>query len=176
MRMQHLTNEKLIDYLHRELSPSEDAAVLAHLDACESCKRELNAEAAIAERLRADARADERELPLGLAAAIIARINESTPTPLEQLRAFLRPVVLVPLAGLIALAVIFPLTHMGSTVAPGLPVTFYLEEHAAHAQENPLADRSSAVMMTSLEQTSSTNSVPLVQAYTAASIAEDGAR
>ena len=174
--MKHLGNDTIIDYLHRELAPGEDAAVLLHLEVCEQCSLQLNLESAIAGRLRTAAKAEELELPLGMREAIMARLAEAAPTPLERLAAWLRPIVVVPLvAAAAAAAVLIPL---GSHRAPAqaLPVMYYLEEHAAHAQENPLADRSAAVMMTSLEQTASSETIPLIQAVNAASLADSGAR
>jgi len=144
----HLTPATLIDYLHRELPPGDDAKVLAHLEACSACTAELNAEAALSERLRAGARAETLDMPVGLRAAIFQRIGELEPTFWERLSAGLRPVVLVPLAVAAAASflVFAPIrTHQPSTLT--LPVSYYLEEHAAHVQENPLADRSAAIMM-----------------------------
>ena len=179
--MQHLSFDTLIDYVHRELAPDEDARVLAHLEACETCARELNLETAIAERLRIRAREEELELPLGMSSAIMARIASLRPSPLAALLAPfrhgpLRPLLFVPAAVAIAAAAVFLPVTTQRTTGPAFPVSYYLEEHAAHAQENPLADRSSTVMMTSLERTVSTETVPLIQSVNAASIMEDGAR
>ncbi|MBV8602498.1 MAG: zf-HC2 domain-containing protein [Candidatus Eremiobacteraeota bacterium] len=176
--MQHLGNDTIIDYLHRELAPGEDAAVLMHLEACADCSVRLNLESAIGGRLRAQAKAEELDLPLGMREAIMARIaaEAAAPTPWERLAAWLRPAVVVPVVAAAALAAV--LIPMGTqhAAAPTLPVMYYLEEHAAHAQENPLADRSATVMMTSLERTASTETVPMMQAVNAASLVDSGAR
>jgi anti-sigma factor RsiW len=34
--MQHLTNDTLLDYVHGELSPAQDASVYTHIEQCES--------------------------------------------------------------------------------------------------------------------------------------------
>ena len=176
--MQHLGTNTLIDYLHGELAPGEDATVLAHLEGCAACTRELNVEAGITDALRAAARAEALELPLGMSSAIMARIAASSQSPLGRLQGWLRPVVLVPLAAAVTAAAIFFPLNAHKTVPPrALPVSYYLEEHAARAQENPLADRSAAVMITSLERTASAGSVPPVQSVNAAlTAADDGAR
>jgi anti-sigma factor RsiW len=174
--MQHLGTETLIDYLHGGLAPGEDARVLAHLETCEACTRDLNGEAALTEHLRAAATAEELELPLGMKAAIMARIADAQRTSLlERAQSWLRPVVLVPLAAAAIAAAVF-VPQALQTPSHALPVSYYLEEHAARAQENPLADRSAAVMMTSFDRTASVGSVPMIQAVTAASLADNDAR
>ncbi len=105
--MQHLTSDLLIDYLHHELGPADDARVLAHLEMCEECKPELNVEATITDRLRAIARAEELELPLGMQSAIMARIADLQPNPWQSLRRFLRPIVIVPFAAAVAAGAFF---------------------------------------------------------------------
>lgn len=184
--MQHLNIDTLIDYQRGELAPGDDAAVLAHLEACADCTRRLNAESVLVELLRADARATERELPLGMRSAIMARIASLAPTPWERIAGWLRPIVVVPAAVAVAAAafvVVLPLTQHPAQQPAGVPVSYYLEEHAAHAQENPIADRSAAVMMTtSFARTASTKSTvgqaapPLIEAASAMTLADDAAR
>lgn len=144
---QHLNSAILIDYLHHELSPSEDAEVLAHLQSCQACTQELNIEASITDRLRATARAAQMEMPAGMRSAIMARIAEQRPNPWEALRAWLRPLVVVPVAAAVATAAFL----LGPALSPApstnrVPVSYYLQQYAAHAQQNPLADRSTAIM------------------------------
>lgn len=144
---QHLNAATLIDYLHHELSPSEDADVLAHLQSCEACTQELNIEASITDRLRATARAAELEMPAGMRGAIMARIAEQRPSPWEALRAWLRPVIVVPVAAAVATAAfLFGPALNPPASNPRLPVSYYLQQYAAHAEQNPLADRSTAIM------------------------------
>ena len=174
--MQHLNIETVIDYLHGELPPGEDASVFAHLEECATCTSELNREASLTEALRTAARAEELELPLGMKSAILARAAAETPGPLERFTRWLRPVVLVPLAGVAALAVgafLIPALEHSSPVLPPsatLPVSYLLEEHAAHARENPLSDRSAAAMMTaSTGSTATTASASTATGSSAAS-------
>ncbi|MBV8150199.1 MAG: zf-HC2 domain-containing protein [Candidatus Eremiobacteraeota bacterium] len=180
----HFTPETLIDYLHRELPPGEDARVLAHLETCTVCTAELNAEAAITERLRAYARAETQEMPAGVRSAVLQHIRTAAaqPTFLERLQAALRPLVAVPLAAAaVAAIVIFgPASHRSATSPVTLPVSYYLEEHAAHVQENPLADRSAALMMVpaaSLEPMAQRGQQPaLIHTASIVSFADDSAR
>lgn len=150
--MQHLSSETLIDYLHHELAPGEDARVLAHLESCATCTRELNIEASITDRLRAVAQAEELDLPLGLRSAILSRIASDEVGPAAALRRWLRPVLLVPLGAAVAAAVFFlsPVLAPQTTQTAALPVSYYLEQHAVQAQGNPLGDRG-AMMLTSLD-------------------------
>ena len=145
--MQHLSPDILIDYMHHELPPSEDAKVLAHLEACAVCVRELDIEASITERLRASARAEALELPLGMRSAIVARIASLTPSPWERVSAVFRPVVLLPVAAVLTAVAIF----LGPNLQPqppnaALPVSYYLQQYAVHSQQNPLADRGTVIM------------------------------
>ncbi|MBV8331658.1 MAG: zf-HC2 domain-containing protein [Candidatus Eremiobacteraeota bacterium] len=150
--MQHLTSEILIDYLHHELSPAEDARVLAHIEHCDVCTRELNVEASITDRLRTIARAEELELPLGLRSAIMARIASQNVRPATLLRRWLAPALLVPVAAAAAAAAFFLSPGPQTTQAAALPVSYYLEQHAVQAQANPLGDRG-AIMLTSFNST-----------------------
>ena len=151
--MQHLTIETLIDYLHHELPPGQDAMVLAHLEACRDCASELNVEAAITDRLRTTARAEELDMPLGMRTAIMARIAELRPTPLEAVRRWLGPIVLVPVAASIAAAAFFFAPHTApQSQQAALPISYYLEAHAAGAQGNPLADRGTVMLPAMLTQ------------------------
>ncbi|MGH7659664.1 MAG: anti-sigma factor family protein [Vulcanimicrobiaceae bacterium] len=144
---QHVSSATLIDYLHHELSPSEDAEVLAHLHSCEACTREMDLEASIADRLRATARATEMEMPAGMHAAIMARIAQHRPTAWEALGAWARPLVFVPVAAAVAAAAFLLVPALSPPPAPArVPVSYYLQQYAAHAQQNPLADRGSAIM------------------------------
>jgi len=165
--MQHLTSDTLIDYLHHELEPADDARVLAHLETCEDCKRELNVEATITDRLRAAARAEELELPPGFRSAIMARIAALQPSAWQSVLRFLRPVVVIPFAAAVAAGAFFltPVLSPQTTSRAALPVSYYLQEHDVRADEYPLGDRS-AVILSSLN--SANDGVPVIQAVDAA--------
>ena len=129
----HPSQEQLIDYLHRELAPDEDAALLLHLEGCVTCSQRYQDEAGISESLRAFARASERELPAGVRASIWSAIesSERTPTWTDRLRNWLRPVVAVPVAAafvVVALAGYESNLHRGG---PTIDAAYYLDDHAA---------------------------------------------
>lgn len=145
--MHHLNSDTLIDYLHRELSPAEDARVLSHLESCELCAGELQIEATLTERLRSAARVAEVELPLGMQSAIMARIAAIRANPWERFASWLRPIVVVPVAAALAAGAFFlsPLQQQAPARA-ALPVSYYLQQYAVHAQQNPLADHGTIIM------------------------------
>lgn len=161
--MQHLTSDTLIDYLHHELGPADDARVLAHLESCEACTRELNLEATITDRLRAMAQVEELDVPLGLQSAIMTRIAGEQRGLRQSLRRFLRPVVIVPFAAAVAAGAFFltPVLAPPNSPSAALPVSYYLQEHDVRAQENPLGDRSAAIL-SSLN--TANDGVPVIQA------------
>jgi predicted anti-sigma-YlaC factor YlaD len=141
--MQHLNNETLVDYMHGALTPQEDAAVYAHLEACETCRKEFEAEAALTEALRSYATREERELPPTLKAEIWSRIRSAQPSPWTRLRQWLRPAVAVPAAAAIALAAYFGVSYLGPQGAPSIEAAYYLQDHAALNSTVPFSDRSS---------------------------------
>jgi predicted anti-sigma-YlaC factor YlaD len=141
--MQHHTSDQLIDYLHGELDAATDARVHEHLLECEPCRGTLEGEARLGEWLRRSAAAAERELPGQIETRVWAAVRRRSPSFADRLRAVLRPVIAVPFGvGLAALAfVALPALHTASVVpAPTVAASFYLDEHAADGQENPLAD------------------------------------
>lgn len=142
--MQHLTTEKLIDYIHNALEPREDAFVHAHLDDCAQCRDEYGAEVALTELLQRQAALEEREMPSSIKAAIWEEIRNAQPSPVQRILAFLRPAVAVPLAAAIVLAAYFGLhTHQGAA-APTIDAAYLLQDHAAMNSTVPFDDRTSA--------------------------------
>jgi anti-sigma factor RsiW len=139
----HATDEQLIDYLHGELAPADDALLHAHLAACAPCRARADEEAAIGDWLRANLL--EVEFPALVKARVWEAIRAERPGVLDRLRAFLRPVVLVPLAAVLALSayVSVPVLRLGTPPA-AVAATYYLDEHQAESQENPLTERSPA--------------------------------
>jgi len=152
----HSTTDELIDYLHGELAPAEDARIHAHLLVCETCRAAYEAEARLGEWLRGSARADERELPALLKAHVWETVRAQRPSLGERLRAALRPALLLP-AG-VALAavafVVYPAGHAPGS-APTVAASYYLDEHAAEGQENPLADHPITATVITASDTSS---------------------
>lgn len=146
----------LVDYLHRELPPGSDAALLAHLESCRPCAAAYEEQARIGEALRAQARAAERDLPQGVVASIWSAVEREGAAPeswWERLGAAFRPVVAVPL--LVALAIAFfyfgvPALHGGTAVARTVDAAYLLDDHAALSSTVPFSE--SAVVPAALER------------------------
>jgi len=132
----HYDRDTLIDYLHGALSDAADAAVLAHLDACDACRALHDEEAAFGETLRSVALAEERELPPMVKARVWDAVRREQPSWLERLRAW-GPRIAVPVAAALALAAYLgtPLRH--AAVPAGVQASYFLDEHNAEAQQNP---------------------------------------
>lgn len=142
--MQHLTSDTLLDYIHGELMPAEDASVYAHIEQCETCRAEYQAEVVLGEMLRANAAREERELPSSVKAEIWQRVRDAKPSPVNRLTAWLRPAVAVPVAAVLALAAYFGTAYVGPHGAPAIEASYYLQDHAAMNTTIPFSDHNSA--------------------------------
>ena len=143
---QHLTIEKLIDYIHNALSPGEDALIHAHLDDCRHCRYEYAAEVSLSESLRKQAVLEERELPGSVKAAIWHEVRNARPSTVSRLAALWRPALALPLAAALALAVFFGpgVLHRQAPIAPSIEAAYYLQDHAALNNTVPFGDRTGA--------------------------------
>lgn len=141
--MQHLRNETLVDYMHGALTPQEDAAVYAHMETCEACRREFEAEAALTEMLRSYSAQTERDMPGTLKAEIWNRVRDAQPSAWSRLREWLRPALAVPVAAVLAVAAYFGTTYLGPRGAPAIAADYYLQDHAALNNTVPFSDRGS---------------------------------
>jgi anti-sigma factor RsiW len=139
--MMHLTNEQLIDYIHGALGPQSDADVYSHLEQCDACRKEHDAELSLTEDLRAYAARTQRELPATLKAAIWSEIRAARPSVWSRLGVMLRPSIAVPLAAVIALAAYFGTTYAPNGGAPAIEAAYYLQDHAALSSTVPFSDR-----------------------------------
>jgi predicted anti-sigma-YlaC factor YlaD len=155
----HYNADILDDYLHGEFGPERDATIHAHLESCADCRAVYDEAASVRDWLQNAARAEELEFPSIIKARVWERVRE-LPVPVsfaDRLRALWRPMIAVPVAAVLALFVYIgvPGIHGGSQSA-GVAATYLLEEHAAVASENPLADRGLIVpaSMVDDEQTS----------------------
>ncbi|MFN2460316.1 MAG: anti-sigma factor [Candidatus Velthaea sp.] len=168
--MKHYTDEKLIDYIHGELGAAEDARVYAHLAECDACRARHETEAALGEQLRAIARSEEREFPSLIKAHVWAAIRDREPSFLERLQAFARPAIVVPVAAALAVAAYLgaPIVRNGNAT-PTVAAAYYLDEHAAAGQVNPLADHTN-VNATFAERNPAGASAPLIDAADAATL------
>ncbi len=142
--MQHPTNDILLDYVHGELSPADDASVYTHIESCEPCRLEYEAEIALGEMLRAQAARDERDLPSSVKAEIWQRVRAGKAAIWTRGLSWLRPAVAVPLAAAIAVAAYFGTTYLGPHGAPAIEASYYLQDHADMNSTVPFSDHTSA--------------------------------
>jgi anti-sigma factor RsiW len=140
MNQTHPTPEQLVEYLHGELPPPHDAAVHAHLAECSACARAYEAEAALRELLRAHARSQERELPYRVVAAVRDAAETTAPPAWERFRSALRPVVLIPAAAALAVALYFGMSGRHSGGATAINAAYYVTNHAALQATTPFSE------------------------------------
>lgn len=143
MNETHPSIEQIVDYLHGELAPADDAAIHAHLASCTDCDERRAQEMAIVEALRAHARAAERELPSSLVASIRQSVAQSSkPSFGERLRAAFRPIVLFPAAAAIAALLYVGVDVWRERAAPATTIdaASYVENHTAMAATAPFGD------------------------------------
>jgi len=154
MNETHPSIETIVDYLHGELSPPEDAAVYAHLAACPECDGKRSEELAITEALRAYAGATDRELPPSLATKIRTAAVQRRPSAWQRFLAELRPIVMVPAAAAVALAIYLGYSSWHRTAAPPrIEAATYVNDHAAMAAGAPFGDAAPPVTLTSDDAT-----------------------
>lgn len=142
MNENHFTHEELIDYLHGELRPAQDAAIHGHLAACSSCSATFESEVSLTELLRRHARSEERELRVGVVAAVREAVERPRSMPAwESLRGILRPVLLVPTAAAIAAALYIgvSMSHRTSP-ATSINAAYYVNNHAALTATAPFSE------------------------------------
>jgi predicted anti-sigma-YlaC factor YlaD len=142
--MDHLNNDFLIDYLHAQLPPEDDALAFAHLESCAACRSEYEAEAALSESLRTAALAEELEFPSLISAAVWEQVRQAQPGWGTRLAGLFRPAIAVPAAAVAVVALYFatPLSQSVAPPAKRISATYYLEAHAAQQARNPLGERS----------------------------------
>jgi anti-sigma factor RsiW len=140
----HYNADTLDDYLHGALGPERDATIHAHLETCAPCSALYDEAAQVRDWLRAAARAEEREFPSLIKARVWEAVRNA-PAPMsfaDRLRAFWRPMIAVPVAAAIAVFAYVGIPGVHNNGQPaGVAATYLLEEHAALASDNPLADR-----------------------------------
>ena len=169
--MTHLTTETLIDYIHNELKPAEDARTHAHLQTCGTCRSEYERETRLSENLRRYA-ADALELPSMVKARIWEAVRRDSAPPYARVLAFLRPMVAVPVAAILVFALYFAGGSHRSPTGPTVDATYYFEQHAAEAIGNPLSDRSMTTS-SAFETSDATDRAPVLGPATAAAAALD---
>lgn len=139
--MKHIAQETLIDYLHGELPPGEDAAVLVHLESCDACRAEYDSQASLSESIRAYAKMTETELPGQVRAAIWNAIEAGQRESWNaRVSAWLRPVAGIALAAAAAVAIFIGVSPHEK--APAIDAMYYLEDHAALTNSVPFHEGS----------------------------------
>jgi anti-sigma factor RsiW len=126
----HISTDLLLDYLHGELAPEDDAMTHAHLAACAACRREYDAEASLSDALRAAAKAEEREMPSMISAQVWERVRSAQPGPLARVAGWFRPALALPVAAALVLGGWFATTSHGK---PTVDVMYYLQTHASQS-------------------------------------------
>ena len=157
MNMSHLSSDRLVDYTRGELSPRDDAAVHAHLAECADCAHAYDSELRLVDLLKSHARAEERDLPPGLATAIRARAagdRAGTRPSWHWLSASFGAFAAAGIAA--ALVVAFVISFTIPRSAPksvAVDPSAYMANHAALASTMPFEDGTDApVMMTADER------------------------
>lgn len=149
MNEMHPSIETIVDYLHGELSPPEDAVVYAHLAGCPECDGKRSEELAITEALRAYAGATDRDLPAGLATRIRTAAVQPQPGAWQRFLAELRPMVMVPAAAAVALAIYLGYSSWHRAAAPPrIEAAYYVKNHAAMAASAPFGDAAPPITLT----------------------------
>ncbi len=160
--MMHATNEQLIDYIHGQLTPKEDANIHAHLADCSRCRDDYETEVQLSEMLRNQAALEEVELPSIVKANIWAAVRASEPSSVERWRLFLRPLYALPVAAALILGFLFGPGYLHrSGPAPTIDAAYFLEDHSAMNSVVPFADHSGA---TSSDFETTTNDQTAVKA------------
>ena len=154
MNETHPSIEQIVDYLHSELPPHEDAAVHAHLASCSSCDELRAEELNITEILRAHAGALQRELPATVVARIRKAVAQRPQSRWQRLSAAFRPIVLVPAAVTAAVAVFlgYASWHRLAT-PPAIDPAYYVDNHAVMAATAPFGDAAPPLTLTSDNET-----------------------
>jgi anti-sigma factor RsiW len=153
MNETHPSIEQIVDYLHGELSPAQDAVIYAHLAGCLPCSERRTDELAIGEALRAHARAGERNLPASLVARIRSEIERpARDSAWEQLRTRFRPIFVLPAAAAAAAILYAGIEAWQSAATTPIDAADYVDSHAAMAAVTPFADDMPQAMLASEDE------------------------
>jgi anti-sigma factor RsiW len=139
----HLSPDLLVDYLHAELRPEDDALAYAHLQTCAACRDGYQIEVALGEALRASAASEAVEMPSLVAAAVWQQIRAARPGPVALLIGYLRPAIALPVAAALLLGGWFASPY-ARPASPTIDASYYFAAHAAQSATTPLSERNSA--------------------------------
>ncbi|HTD38444.1 MAG TPA: anti-sigma factor [Candidatus Limnocylindrales bacterium] len=166
----HYDRDILIDYLHGELDPGSDAAVLAHLEGCAACSAVHDEEAALGEALRVAARTAELEFPSMVKARVWDAVRREQPSWLDRLRAW-GPRLAVPVAAAIALGAYLGAPawrHAGQPA--GIEAAYFLDAHNAELQQNPFGPGATPTVYTSDSQDRASSAASYIDTADAATL------
>lgn len=143
----------LVDYERGELDAARDAAMHEHLQSCDACRAEWQADLALVDSLRAWSA--EREFPASILAGVRqAMYAEEAPSFLQRLRAALRPAIAAPMAAAVVIAVGYVGYQRAHTPQPTMTGMDYVREHFAQTASLPSSDRAwSTYVLTSANAT-----------------------
>ncbi len=110
------------------------------MEACPACRALHDEEAGLGEALRAAARAEELEFPSMVKARVWDAVRREQPSWRSRLLAGWGPRLALPLAAAVALVAYLggPIVRHGAVGTPGVAAAYYLDEHNAEVQTNPL--------------------------------------
>ena len=137
---QHASLDQLVDYIHGELAPADDAFVHAHLSECSECARAYDREVSLTARLREVAQAQERELPDSCVRAIRAAAQAPARPSLWHMPQLLRPLAAIPAALIVAAVLYVGLAHRGAATAHAIDALSYVHHHTAVTAAAPFSD------------------------------------
>lgn len=145
MNQTHPSLDRLVDYTRGELPSRDDAAVHEHLAACAQCARAHDRERHLIDTLKADARAREREMPLGLAHAILARAKDDRSDDRRWswsgFAGMLAPAAAAAVAAALVVAFIASfVVPRGNANRNAVDASAYIANHAALASTTPFED------------------------------------
>jgi hypothetical protein len=116
---------------------------MAHLATCTTCHALCDEQTQLTESLHTYGTLTERELPAGVVARIWDAVETpNAPTFIEALAAWFRPVVALPIAAVLALALYVGIAHprfTGAGVAV-IDAAYYIDDHAALTGTVPFSE------------------------------------
>jgi len=157
--IQHLSTDRLVDFVHGELSPEDDARAHLHLASCPTCRVEADAEIALRDFIRTSAAAEEVEMPSAIKAAVWQQIRAAKPSPFAAL---LRPAIAVPIAALLVAGGYFVSPLARHDAAPTVAASYYLQVHAQQSAQTPLSERATTQ---GFEASAAANQASIANAY-----------
>ena len=152
----------LTDYVHNELDAAEDAAVFDHLQSCDACRAEWQAEVELTSAIRG-ALGAELDYPLAVSAGVRQLIAaQAPPTLVERLRASLRPAILAPAAAaVIAFVAVWHYDLTKTEAGPGISSQYFVRQHVVQTIGSPSSDRAwAAYLLTSANAESASDASP----------------